>query len=238
MSTLTYRCLIVDDEALARDLIAGHLDKLSQFEVVAACANAIDASRVLATESVDLLFLDIEMPALKGTDFLRGVATPPAVIFTTAYREYAVDGFELEAVDYLLKPITFPRFFRAVERFLARQAPTELTAQAPAAGPTALFVRVDRKDMRIPFSEILFVRGLKDYVQIHTRTRDRVYTAKETMGSLAERLGPEFVRVHRSYIVNRQRVTAVTRHDVELGDMEIPLGETYREAALHQLGAS
>lgn len=236
MSARTYRCLIVDDEALARDLIAGHLEKLPQFEVVAACANAIDASRVLATEPVDLLFLDIEMPALKGTDFLRGVTTPPAVIFTTAYREYAVDGFDLEAVDYLLKPITFPRFFRAVERFLARQAPTEPTAQAPAAGPTALFVRVDRKDMRIPFGEILFVQGLKDYVQIHSR--DRVYTAKETMGSLTERLGPEFVRVHRSYIVNRQRVTAVTRHDVELGDTEIPVGETYREAALHQLGVS
>ncbi|MEM9302297.1 MAG: response regulator transcription factor [Pseudomonadota bacterium] len=231
---MSYRCVIVDDEVLARDLIAGHLEKLPEFEIVASCANAIDASRILAAESVDLLFLDIEMPALKGTDFYRGLVRPPRVIFTTAYRDYALDGFDLEAVDYLLKPITFPRFFRAVERFLATQPRAEPGRAATPAALTALFVRVDRKDIRIPCADILFVKGLKDYARIHTA--DRVYTTKETMGSLGDRLGPDFVRVHRSYIVNRQRVTAVTRHDVELADVEVPVGEAYREAALLQLG--
>lgn len=230
MSKSSFRCVIVDDEVLARQLLAGHLEKLPQFELVASCANAIDASQVLASESVDLLFLDIEMPVIRGTDYYRSLVRPPAVVFTTAYRDYAVDGFDLEAVDYLLKPITFPRFFRAVERFLAahsRPLPHEPKASLQS---TALFVRVDRKDLRIACADILFIKGLKDYARIHTAKR--VYTTKETLSGLADRLGPDFIRIHRSYIVNRQRVTAVSRHEVELAEVELPVGDAYRDTAL------
>ncbi len=234
MSSSKVRCVIVDDEVLARQLLAGHLEQLPQFELVASCANAIDASRILGAEPVDLLFLDIEMPVIKGTDFYRSLIRPPAVVFTTAYRDYALDGFDLEAVDYLLKPITFPRFFRAVERFLAaRSRPLPQGRQAPST-PTALFVRVDRKDLRIACADILFVKGLKDYARIHTA--ERIYTTKETLSCLGDRLGGDFVRIHRSFIVNRLRVTAVTRHEVELADVELPVGEAFREAALIELG--
>ncbi|MEM9531443.1 MAG: response regulator transcription factor [Pseudomonadota bacterium] len=232
--TSHYRCLIVDDEALGRELIQAHLSQLGQFEVAASCASAIEASRVLATEPIDLLLLDIEMPVLKGTEFYRGLSRRPSVIFTTAYRDYALDGFELEAVDYLLKPITFSRFFRAIERFLAADRRNSAGAPGPAPRPTDwIFVRANRKDIRLLLADIEYVQGLKDYVRIHTR--GGVYLVKETMNSLAGRLGENFVRVHRSYLVNRTCVTALTSHDVEIGGAEIPIGETYRKVVVDSL---
>lgn len=237
MSAPRYRCLIVDDELLGRELIEAHLDQLSQFKVVGSCRSAIEAGELLSTTSVDLLFLDIQMPVLKGTDFYQSLSNPPSVIFTTAYRDYALDGFELEAIDYLLKPITFPRFFKAIGRFLATHQSAGL-GDEKSSDPKkdSLFIRADRKDVRLLLTDIYYVRGLKDYVRIHTK--DSVYTVKETMTSLAERLGSDFVRVHRSYVVNHHRVTAMTHSDVEIGDIEIPIGETYRESALQSLGNS
>ncbi|MEM7280879.1 MAG: LytTR family DNA-binding domain-containing protein [Pseudomonadota bacterium] len=223
-----YRCLVVDDEALARELIESHLGKLKQFEVVASCASAIEASQELSENSIDLLFLDIEMPVLKGTDFYQNLRGKPKVIFTTAYREYALDGFELEAVDYLLKPITFPRFFKAIEKFLASERLGNST-ESETLEKDAIFVRSDRKDVRLLLSDIVYVQGLKDYVTIHTQ--EKAFTVKETMSGIADRLGAGFVRVHRSYIVNRHRISALTRHDVEIGDIEIPIGDTYQAEA-------
>lgn len=236
MREARYRCLVVDDERLGRELIEAHLSQLQQFELVATCTSAIEAGEFLVKENIDLLFLDIEMPVLKGTDFYQTLSNPPAVIFTTAYRDYAIEGFELEAIDYLLKPITFPRFFKAVGRFLAsRHGPEEPEESLGAAARHSLFVRVDRKDIRLLLSDICYVQGLKDYIRIHTQ--QSVYTVKETMTAFAERLGADFVRVHRSYLVNRHKVTAMTRLDVEIGDIEIPIGETYRSAALRFLGS-
>ena len=231
------RCLVVDDEHLGRELIEGHIAQLPQLQLIASCANAIEAGEALGKGSVDLMFLDIEMPMLKGTDFYQGLRHPPAVVFTTAYREYALEGFELEAIDYLLKPVTFPRFFKAVNRFLAAQRAPGRANEAPRTmAKDSLFVRSDRKDVRLRIADIDYVQGLKDYIRIHTQ--ESVYTVKETMQSFSERLGPDFVRVHRSYLVNRHRVTALTTMDVEIGAREIPLGETYRAAALRELGKS
>lgn len=235
MSQPRYRCLVIDDELLGRELIESHLDQLTQFEVVGSCASAIEAGELLNSTTVDLLFLDIQMPVLKGTDFYQGLSNPPRVIFTTAYRDYALDGFELEAIDYLLKPITFPRFFKAIGRFLATQQASghsNTNAMNPTTG--SLFIRANRKDVRLLLADIYYVQGLKDYVRIHTK--NSVYTVKETMTSLLERLGSDFVRVHRSYVVNHHRVTAMTNTDIEVGDIEIPIGDTYREAALQSLG--
>lgn len=230
-----YRCLIVDDEQLGRELIAAHLGQLEQFTLVASCASAIEAAEILANEPVDLMFLDIEMPVLKGTDFYKNLSRKPDVIFTTAYRDYAVEGFEVEAIDYLLKPITFARFFRAVERFLSRKRqntqPNESTTTE-----ASIFVRANRKDVRLLLKDIRYVQGLKDYVCLYTE--ESVFTVKETMRSLAQRLGHDFVRVHKSFIVNRSQVTAITAHDVEIGDLEIPIGETFKPQIAELFGVS
>ena len=223
-----YRCVIVDDEALGRELIATHLSKLGQFELIASCASALEAAPYLNQDKIDLLFLDIEMPVLKGTDFYQSLHHKPDVIFTTAYRDYAVEGFELEAVDYLLKPIVFARFFKAIERFLAGKNKSTITP-TPIDSREWFFVREDRKDIKIHIADILYVKSLKDYVQIHTIKA--VHTIKDTLYAFENRLNQDFVRIHRSYIVNRRHVTAITKHDVEIGNIEVPISDKYRDNA-------
>ncbi len=226
-------CLIVDDEELARELIESHLSQLDGFNIIASCASAIEASAVLKSQHVDLMFLDIEMPVLKGTDFYRNLLNKPNVIFTTAYRDYAVDGFELDAVDYLLKPIVFARFFQAIERFTtARKLPTPAsTSLAPQTEGTArnhIFVRINRKMVKLVLDDIVYVQSLKDYVQVHLKNESHII--KHGISSFKELLGEGFLRTHRSYIVNQSKVTALTKNDLELGNIEVPIGENYRES--------
>ncbi len=230
---MTYRCLIVDDEDLARELIKRHLSQLDEFEVVASCATAIEARKVLQKEQVDLMFLDIEMPLLKGTDFLRNLMQRPKVIFTTAYRDYALDGFELNAVDYLLKPITFERFFKATEKFLDLQNTNEeLPAQLikEDVKQEFIFVRKDRKQVKVLLDKVLYIESLKDYIRIYLL--DETHTIKYGLSAFFELLPPHFLRIHRSYIVNTDKVSAYSRHDVEIGDHPIPIGESYKEAVV------
>lgn len=229
------KCVIVDDEDLARELIESHVAQLEGFEVVASCASAIAASVVLKSHHIDLMFLDIEMPVLKGTDFYKNLLNKPKVIFTTAYRDYAVDGFELDAVDYLLKPIVFARFFQAIERFMAtRQTPLAMAnlepIQSAATKMNHIFVRKDRKQVRIELERVVYVRGLKDYVQVFLE--DGSHIIKYSMGAFEELLGSGFLRVHRSYIVNESKVTALTKNDVELGEIEIPIGDNFKKQVL------
>lgn len=227
---MPYQCLIVDDEALARELIATHLAQLDNFTVVGSCANAMEARSFLQSHTVDLLFLDIEMPLLKGTTFFKGLAEKPQVIFTTAFRDYAVEGFDLNAVDYLLKPILFERFLQAIDKFLA--AVDRQTEQINES-KTHLYVRSNRKNIKVVFDEIVYIESLKDYIRIHL-TQETVI-AKYGLAAFAKNLDQRFIRVHRSFIVNRDRVTAFTRHDIEIGTLEIPIGENYREEVLRSL---
>lgn len=229
-----YTCLIVDDEALGRELIETHLQQFDQFKLLASCGSAIEANRVLGDQSIDLMFLDIEMPVLKGTDFYRSLRNPPKVIFTTAYRDYAVDGFELEAVDYLLKPVVFPRFFQAIDRFLETQNRSPETPIPVSEASRHIFVRKDRKEIRLALDDILYVRSQRDYLEIQTTAAS--HTIKGSISGFGERLGQEFVRIHRSYLVNQHQITAVTRHDVEIGEIELPIGEHYRKLVLARLG--
>ncbi len=225
---MKYTCLIVDDEELARELIATHLEKLSEFEVVDTCASALEASRVLQRTSVDLLFLDIEMPLMKGTDFFKNLIQKPDVIFTTAYRDYALDGFNLNAVDYLLKPITFERLFRATEKFLSQQ-PEVLSDSSKAAPQKAyIFIRKNRKQVRLLLDSILYVESFKDYITIHLP--DEKHAIKYSISAFQKLLDDRFLRVHRSYIVNLDKITAYTKQDVEIDVQEIPIGEQYRES--------
>jgi two-component system LytT family response regulator len=225
MGKSTIKCLVVDDEQLARELIAAHLRPLDDFELVATCANAIEASQCLAEHDIDLMFLDIEMPVLKGTDFYQGLAHKPDVIFTTAYRDYAVDGFELEAVDYLLKPITFARFFKAIERYKQLNRTTEATTQSEDRPADHMFIRSERKTVKIYFQDIRYIQGMKDYLQIHTTSATHI--TKCTLKAVLNTLPAQFIQVHRSYIINQHHITAYTLHDIELGDTEIPIGESF-----------
>lgn len=226
-----YKCLIVDDEELARELIETHLNQLPDFEIVAICASAIEASSVLKNETVDLLFLDIEMPVLKGTDFLKNLVHKPKVIFTTAHREYAIESYELNVVDYLLKPIVFNRFFKAIEKFLDTQIVAE-TVQNKTV-PTHIFVQSNKKNIKVNYDAILYIESIKDYITIHTIHNK--LTIKHGISAFEDKLDDRFIRVHRSYIINKQKVTAYTKQDVEIDAVEIPIGDLYKKRALEIL---
>lgn len=224
---MIYTCVVVDDEDLARRLIENHLSQLENFKVIASCASAIEASKVLKTEQVDLLFLDIEMPVLTGTEFFANLIQKPKVIFTTAYRDYALDGFELNAIDYLLKPISFGRFFKALEKFLEQQQPKSKTPKGiNEVKNDYIFVRKDRKQVKVFFKDILYVESVKDYIKIITLQENHV--VKHSITSFENLLDCRFVRTHRSYIVNTNKVTAYTKQDVEIGKIEIPISDSYR----------
>lgn len=228
---MTYRCLIVDDEDLARALIERHLGELEEFELVASCASAFEAKKILQKEKIDLMFLDIEMPVLKGTDFFKSLIRQPKVIFTTAYRDYAVDGFELNAVDYLLKPITFARFFNAIEKFLNLHENTETHSTSKTPQPPKenfIFIRKDRKKVKLMLDSILYIESLKDYIKIHLK--DDTHTVKYSITTFNDLLSGSFVRVHRSFIVNTNHISAYSKHDIDVGVYNIPIGESYKEA--------
>lgn len=231
---MKYRCIIVDDEELARNLIQKHLAQLNDFELVANCASAIEANTVLKNEKIDLLFLDIEMPVLKGTDFLKNLIHKPKVIFTTAYRDFALEGFELNAVDYLLKPITFARFFKGIEKFLEQaHSPTAPEKNKEKSKIDSIFVRRDRKQIKVFFADILYIESVKDYVKIITEKE--AHMTKYSLSAFKDSLDDRFIRTHRSYIVNLNKITAYTNHDIEIGKFEIPIGESYRSMVLEWL---
>jgi DNA-binding LytR/AlgR family response regulator len=226
-----YKCLIVDDEELARELIETHLNQLPDFEIVAICASAIEASSVLKNETIDLLFLDIEMPVLKGTDFLKNLVHRPKVIFTTAHREYAIESYELNVVDYLLKPIVFNRFFKAIEKFLDTQNVIVTTKNESEL--THIFVQSNKKNIKVNYDDILYVESIKDYINIHTINSK--LTIKHGISAFEDKLDNRFIRVHRSYIINKQKVTAYTKQDIEIGKIEIPIGDLYKKSALDNM---
>lgn len=221
-----YKCVIVDDEELARNLMINHLSQLPDFELVAACESAIHASEVLKKNQIDLLFLDIEMPVLRGTDFYKNLLHKPSVIFTTAYREYAVDGFDLDAVDYLLKPITFARFFKAIQKFRDSKTGFPKKEEVTTVKDEFIFIRKDRRQVKVYFDDILYVSSVKDYIKIHLV--DDNHLIKYSITSFREVLDSRFLRTHRSYIVNKDKITAYTKQDVEIGQIEIPIGESYK----------
>ena len=225
---MKYKCLIVDDEALARELIATHLAHLDDFEVVAACANALEARTLLQQQTVDLLFLDIEMPLLKGTTFFKGLSEKPRVIFTTAFRDYAVEGFDLNAVDYLIKPILFDRFLQAIDKFIG-----SLTDKGKGAPKEYIYVQSNRKNIKVILDEILYVESLKDYIRIHAHNGKLV--VKYGLTAFENQLDQRFLRVHRSFLINRDKVTAFTRQDIEIGDIQVPIGEVYKDQVLNAL---
>lgn len=235
------RCLIVDDEPPALDVLELYIGAIDDLELAARCENALQAFQVLQHQPIDLMFLDITMPKLLGTDFLRTLRNPPPVIFTTAYAEYALDGYELDVVDYLLKPIPFDRFLRAIGKVLktsdvppAASLYEKETTQSTGEG--FLFFRADRKLVKVVTGDILYVESLKDYVRIVT-TSGKPLVIKQTLSALEAMLPTDqFVRIHRCFIVASGRVSTYTPRHVEVAGQELPIGRLYQkdvERALH-----
>lgn len=230
------RCLIVDDEPLAIALMQAHIDQIPQLELVDSCQNALAAFEILKREKIDLLFLDIQMPVLSGIEFVKSLKKPPAIIFTTAHRQYALESYELNIVDYLLKPIAFIRFFKAINKYLDSRTPLTLQTITQDQSPKYFFVNANKKNLRIAFEEILYVESLKDYLRIVTKSQSIV--TKSTITAFEKTLPPSFCRVHRSYIVNLEEISAYTQQDVEIGNKEIPIGLSYKKSLMARLMTS
>ena len=230
------KCVIIDDEPLAIELIKNHISQFSNLEIVATCNNAMQGFEVLKSKEVDLIFLDIQMPMLTGIEFLKSLSNPPKVIFTTAYREYAIESYELEIVDYLLKPISFDRFFKAVNKYFktVQSKTIVVAAESKMDGTTNhIYVNMNKKHHKILFEDILYAESLKDYVRIHT-TESTIVT-KDKISDFEEKLPSYFFRTHRSYIVNSQKITAFTAQDIEIGNIEIPIGISYKQNVMEFL---
>lgn len=228
------RCLIVDDEPLAIELVQRHVEQVEGLEVAGTCQNALEAFEFLKRESVDLLFLDIQMPLLTGIEFLRSLQHPPKVIFTTAYREYAVEGYELDIVDYLLKPISFNRFFKAINKYFAL-AEGSRSHSLPPPIPTEqfLYIKSNKRTFKVRVGDILYVESLKDYIKVHLA--DKRIVTKEKISDFEGRLPDHFLRVHRSFIVNLSRITAFSSSDIEVEGSQIPIGVSYKQTVADKL---
>ena len=230
-------CIIADDEMLAREVIQNHISKLDNLNLVGTSATGIEAYSMLNTQAVDLLFLDINMPQLTGLALLKTLKDPPAVILTTAYREFALDGYELGVIDYLLKPISFERFLKAIDRyinisgfksspFLGEQLPT-----SQADKPDFIYIKFNKKMIRVLFKDIIYLEGLKDYVKVHTLTGTVI--TYQTLTHFNEKLPADlFMRIHRSYIVSLRHIKAYTTSMVEIGNAAIPIGSVYAKSVM------
>ncbi len=229
------KCLIIDDEPLAIDVIKNYVKQIPQMELVGTFENPIAASEILQSRQIDLIFLDIEMPMMTGVDFVKSMQLAPKVIFITAYRNYAIESYELDVVDYLLKPISFNRFFKAVNKFksLTKQPSLNPLTKEKEVANDHIYVNVNKKFVKIYFREILYVESLKDYVQLHLKS-EKIIT-KDSITAFEHKLPGIFVRVHRSFIVNLDQVSAFTKTDIEIGEKEIPIGMSYKESVLAYL---
>lgn len=220
-------CLIVDDEPLAQDVLEGYINSKENLSLIGKCSTAFEAFEILHQQQIDLMFLDVKMPGLNGIDFLKSLKSPPAVIFTTAFSEYAADSYNLEAVDYLLKPITIDRFDKSLTKFFKLQ-PITISEEK-----TYTYFKVSGKLLKVEHSSIFYAQSIKDYLLLHTKNGNLI--VHMTMKYLNELL-PEkyFVRVHRSYLVNQTYITAIGKNQVLINEVEIPIGESYREVLLQK----
>ena len=239
-NSIPVKCLIVDDEPMARDVIRRYIENIPELSVAGEFGNAIDAMMFMQDNTIDIIFLDIRMPQLNGTDFVRSLRNVPKIVFTTAHKEYAHEGFELDVIDYLLKPIRFDRFLKAVNKaFPQRQQD---------AGPGVLngnlenkfalpfmYVRVDRKMVKVLLDDVLFIESDKDYVKIYT-TNSTIIT-RQTISSVEAMLSEnKFLRIHRSFIVSLDKIKSFSNETVEIGNKELPIGKLYRNSFLKLQG--
>jgi DNA-binding LytR/AlgR family response regulator len=230
-------CIIVDDERPARDLIALHLSHLKDFHLLAVFENAVDAFNYLQTNSVDLVFLDIQMPKISGIELIKSLKLPPKIILTTAYRDYAVEAFELDVLDYLVKPITQERFMKAISKFNYYSAKTPEPADPlPAFNEAYIFLKTGKEQAKIFLKDIIYIEGFRDYIKVHTTSR--FCLANERLSYMEEKL-PEskFVRIHKSFIIALDKLTSFTLDQVMLEKMALPIGRSYKNEFLKKTKA-
>ena len=233
------KTLIIDDEPHAIEIIQKYAAEFTELEVIACCHSALQAFRIMQTDHIDLVFLDVKMPGINGIDFIKSLPSPPKVIFTTAYQEYAIDGFDVNAVDYLLKPIPFERFFKAIGKVINvfrgavqdRQLPEPLPTNAQ---PHYLYLRIDRRMVKIDTGDIIWIESFKDYIKVVLK--DRVLSAKQKI-SVVEKLLPidDFIRIHRSFIVPVSKIESYNANYVKILDKELPIGRNYKADCLQRL---
>jgi two-component system, LytTR family, response regulator len=230
------RCLIVDDEPLAIRLIEKHIAKMDALEVTGTCNTALKAFELLNSHTIDLLFLDIKMPTMTGIEFLKNLKNPPKTILTTAYRDYAIEGYDLGVVDYLLKPITFERFFKAITKFISESGKQELKPKEVISDDHIL-VKSGIKNHRVNVNDILYIESLKDYIKINLTDKKHLIS-KYKISDIERELNPNFfLRIHRSFIINSSKITAFTSNDIDVNGVEIPIGASYKENVLTYLEA-
>lgn len=234
MKDMKIKCLIIDDEALARQVVRKYLEDLNEYEIIKECKNAIEAIEFLNKENIDLIFLDINMPKLTGLNFLRTLSNPPAVIITTAYREYALEGYELNVVDYLSKPFPFDRFLRALNKAKDRidSKRNKISSDCPKASESVtsnfIFIKADKKTHKLSFNEIVFIEALGDYIKIHTS--DNIIVTYMSLKKMEQILPySSFPRIHKSYIISLEKTISIEGNMLEIAGEKISIGASYRK---------
>ena len=227
-------CIIVDDENVAREIIASHLSRIENIEVIAQCKNAIEAFNFINNNAVDLIFLDINMPEISGIAFAKSINKNNKIIFTTAYRDYAVEGFSLQAVDYLLKPISFERMLQAINRYFEVSTQQIETQSQPSETNDFIFVRSDRRMLKITFKDIIFIESLSDYLKIHLK--DQSIITRETISAIEAKLPQkDFLRIHRSYIVNLASIESFTNEEMIVNGKALTISRSYKKDVIAKL---
>jgi DNA-binding LytR/AlgR family response regulator len=229
------KCIIVEDEILAQDVIKSHLAKIGRLELAGVYRNAPEAEAALKTQEIDIMFLDIRLPGMSGLQFLSGLKESPLVVLTTAYAEYALESYEFNVIDYLLKPISFERFSRAVNKILDGRLFSAAGKEADPFSDDHIFIRSNSKFFRVNFSEILYIQGMKDYLKIYTP--DYALITHQTMNDIEKSLpARQFIRVHKSYIVALRHIRSIYGNSIELEKATIPIGVSYKETVMQLIG--
>lgn len=234
------RCVAIDDEELALELLVDNIQKLPYLQLVAACSNPLEAIQVLQEQPADLVFLDIQMPGLTGLQFIQSMPERCMFILVTAYENYALEGYNLNVVDYLVKPVELDRFVKACNKALElHQLRTNAKSSPANTQTTYLFVNVEYSLVKIDRSDILWVEGLKDYIKIHLKTSPRPVVTRMSMKSIEEQLpAPAFIRIHKSYLISLSAISSVRKNSVFIGSSELPVSENYRERFFQLIGRS
>jgi DNA-binding LytR/AlgR family response regulator len=240
LPTTLLRCIAIDDESLALDLVEDNIAKVPFLKMEARCRNAFEAIEYLQNNQVDLIFLDIQMPGLTGVQFLEGLTHKPMVIFVTAYQQYAVEGFNLDVIDYVLKPISFERFLKASHKaldFYKSKLALQVQGTVSESKVDYIFIHADYSLMKIMLDDILYIEGLKDYIKIHLRTQKFPVVCRMTMKLIAEKLPADsFLRIHKSYIVSLKKIESIRNQKVKIGENHIPLSDSYSEQFYQTIG--
>lgn len=233
------KCITIDDESLARKLLEEYISQIPFLELVKTCKNAFEAIEVLESEKIDLMFLDIQMPGMLGTKFLESLVNKPLTIFVTAYEQYAIEGFNLQVIDYLMKPVSFERFFKAALKAQDSYKSLSLISEqldSSIESPEYMFINVEYSLVRVNFNQISHIEGLKDYIKIYVNNAVHPILTKSTLKGIEEKLpSKKFLRVQKSFIVNLDKIESIRNHRISIGKYEIPVSDTNMDILLESI---